>query len=75
MRYFLTTKSPYTKRALALKVFPDLRPRDGWRQLMLLMHDDPNLSSLKHSKRSYLTIDEYQYILQHYNISISLRPF
>ena len=30
---------------------------------MMLMHDDPNLASLKHSKRSYLTIDEYDYIL------------
>ena len=38
-------------------------PRDGWRQVMMLMHDDPNLTSLKHSKRSYLTIDEYDYIL------------
>ena len=38
-------------------------PRDGWRQVMMLMHDDPNLASLKHSKRSYLTIDEYDYIL------------
>ena len=34
-----------------------------WRQVMMLMHDDPNLASLKHSKRSYLTIDEYDYIL------------
>ena len=34
-----------------------------WRQVMMLLHDDPNLSSLKHSKRSYLTIDEYDYIL------------
>ena len=63
MRYFLTTQSPYTKRSLALTVFPDLSPRDGWRQVMMLMHDDPNLASLKHSKRSYLTLDEYDYIL------------
>ena len=63
MRYFLATRSPYTKRTLALTVFPDLSPRDGWRQVMMLLHDDPNLASLKHSKRSYLTIDEYDYIL------------
>lgn len=68
MRYFLSTRSPYTKRALALAVFPDLAPRDGWRQVMLLMHDDPNLASLKHSKRSYLTIDEYRYILERLNL-------
>ena len=63
MRYFLNTRSPHTKRALALAEFPDLAPRDGWRQVMMLMHDDPNLASLRHSRRSYLTIDEYHYIL------------
>ena len=51
----------YKKKELASLFFPSFNPTIGWRMIITLCQDQPELEGLFHSKRQYVT--PYEYLL------------
>ena len=49
----------YKKKELASLFFPSFNPTIGWRMIITLCQDQPELEGLFHSKRQYVTPSEY----------------
>ena len=52
----------YKKKELASLFFPSFNPTIGWRMIITLCQDQPELEGLFHSKRQYVTPSEYSLI-------------
>ena len=52
----------YKKKELASLFFPSFNPTIGWRMIITLCLDQPELEGLFHSKRQYVTPSEYSLI-------------
>lgn len=52
----------YKKKELATLFFPSFNPTIGWRMIVTLCQDLPELHDLFHSKRQYITPSEYTLI-------------
>ena len=52
----------YKKKELAAMFFPTFNPTIGWRMIVALCQDQPELDDLFHSKRQYITPSEFALI-------------
>ena len=52
----------YKKKELASLFFPSFNSTIGWRMIITLCQDQPELEGLFHSKRQYVTPSEYSLI-------------